>query len=425
MESIFSQYKKDINNILTRSLDVKEEFKKVGLKAKSLSAIRGTDLSKGVQNEFSAPKIQMEYNNQLVSSLFGKNRDAFPNLSIGAHPDFAHLNFGEYEHHHCVSVFVDIKGSTKLISKYSLLEVRLIKDTLLNLVIQVASEFGGHIHRLQGDAAFIQFVRKGRSPNDAAINALNAMSLLSYFVSVDLAEIMKSNGQTPLKIRVGIDYGDDSQVLWSHYGIPDCNELTTTSLHTDMAAKLQQKAYDNAIIIGDNVKTLLDIRDGFWEFYQEKDSRQYVYIISRSMSYKFFVFNWSNYLASFPFFKRNSAGEIEYNTKPFSLKCYVGDSFNSYYPNSYSLDKGTPLKFELHYNSAIYYVKPTDKVEWIVHNFGSEADVEEKKIFSMENFVNKNQCFQEARYLGNHFMRCKVTRQHLVPINIDFPIYVK
>lgn len=427
MKTIFSKYKDDINDILTRNIDVEDAFKNVQMQQKSFSESNNVDLVKGVlmEDEGVETKTLMQYDSQLVNQLFGKNRDSFETINIGSHPDFTYLQFGEYEKHHCVSVFVDIKGSTKLISKYSLLEVRLIKDTLLNLVIQISHQFGGHIHRLQGDAAFIQFVRRGKDANDALINALNSMSLLSFFVSEDLAEIMRNQNQLPLKIRVGIDYGRDEDVLWSHYGVPGCTELTTTSLHTDMAAKLQHKAYDNAIIIGDNVKSLLDLREDFWSYYQKKDSREYVYQISTTLSYKFYVFQWHNYLESFPFFKKNSNGRVIYSPKDFSLNCYVNDSSALYFPNSYSLDKGAKLKFELFYDSKLYHPKPNDKIEWIVHNFGKESDVEPKNIFPMDNFRNKNYCHQEARYLGNHFMRCKLSRQYLIPINIDFPIYVK
>lgn len=83
------------------------------------------------------------------------------------------------------------------------------------------------------------------------------------------------------------------------------------------------------------------------------------------------------------------------------------------------------MKFELLHNGEVYKIKPTDKVEWIVHNFGIEAKVETKTIFPMDIFANQNYCLQEASFLGNHFMRCKLTRQHLPPINLDFPIYVK
>lgn len=103
------------------------------------------------------------------------------------------------------------------------------------------------------DGVFILFARRDKHHVNSIINALNASSLLAQFISVDLAEIFKKNDINPLRIRVGIDYGDKDKVLWSYYGISGCDELTTTSLHTDMAAKLQAKANDNCVVIGNNL----------------------------------------------------------------------------------------------------------------------------------------------------------------------------
>ena len=60
-------------------------------------------------------------------------------------------------------------------------------------------------------------------------------------------------GVSSLKIRIGIDFGDDDEVLWSKYGIDNINEVTVTSLHADLSSKLQNKASENSIMVGENV----------------------------------------------------------------------------------------------------------------------------------------------------------------------------
>ena len=126
-------------------------------------------------------KTLLAFDEALVADLFGNNPMRFATISIGTHPDFASLPHNCTADHFCVSMFVDIVGSTKLITNgYSLLEIRRIKDTVLSLFIQVANFFGGHVHRLQGDAAFLQFVRVGEEPSDCIINALNAATLISF-----------------------------------------------------------------------------------------------------------------------------------------------------------------------------------------------------------------------------------------------------
>lgn len=99
-----------------------------------------------------------------IESLFGTHKFSFLEPKIGPHPDFEYLAHDKYLNHYAVSMFVDIKGSTFLSNKYSLLQIRQIKDTILTLAIEVCSFFGGHIHRLQGDGIFVYFVRSEMNP---------------------------------------------------------------------------------------------------------------------------------------------------------------------------------------------------------------------------------------------------------------------
>jgi hypothetical protein len=139
-------------------------------------------------------KVLIEFDKDQLTTLFGENPNSFHMNIIGTHPDFSDIKHHEYSNYYCVTMFMDIKGSTRLNEKYSLLEIRKIKDTILTLSIHVASHFGGHIHRLQGDGVLIQFVRKGQKEQDAVINALNTASVLTHFVSNDLANIFNNNG---------------------------------------------------------------------------------------------------------------------------------------------------------------------------------------------------------------------------------------
>jgi len=219
------------------------------------------------------PKTLFLYDKKVIESLFGKNPYEFEKINIGAHPDFSDLGQNQTINHHCTNVFIDIKGSTKLINKYSLPQIRLIKDSLLTLAINVANQFGGHVHRLQGDGIFLQFVKKNKTPNHSVINALNMTSLLTHFVATELSDLMRNNEISPIKIRTGIDFGYKEDVLWSHYGLPDCSELTTTSLHTDLAAKLQAMAGNNSILIGDNVIRILDLREEYIKQFVDKTGK--------------------------------------------------------------------------------------------------------------------------------------------------------
>ncbi len=376
-------------------------------------------------------KVIFTYNKSNITKYFGSNPDSFDEITIGPHPDFKDLNFNTTLYHYCVSVFIDIKGSTRLIEKYSLEEVRMIKDSLLTLAIHVANQFGGHVHRLQGDGIFLQFVRRYKNKNDAIINALNATSILTQFVSVDLANMFTQNGIKPIKIRVGIDFGDNDKVLWSHYGISDCKELTTTSLHTDMAAKLQAKADDNTILIGGNIKEVLDLTEEFWKYYETLESKERVYYISQRFTYPFFVFDWKTYLRTLPFMELNSNGkDLEIKEKNLYIECYIsnenGSESERYYPNSRSIPKDKKITYKLMRNSSSFIKQPFEKIEWYAFNSGVQAKNNNALRHDFgKSYNGLNYCETHAAYLGHHHVECKIIREHSDNENVIFPIFVQ
>lgn len=438
--NLFENYRKGLDEILSKkNNDTAQLYKELRTFSKSKYSNESENLNENIlttngQNlpsQIQGPKVLFNYDKEVLKRHFGHNKDSFQNITIGPHPDFSDLSNMDYINHYCVSVFIDIKGSTRLIEKYSLLEVRLIKDSLLTLAIEVANQFGGHVQRLQGDGIFLQFVRKGVTPNDAVINALNAVSILTQFVSVDLAEIMTNYGLRPLKIRAGIDYGDNNNVLWSYYGVAGCEELTTTSLHTDMAAKLQAKAYDNSVLIGKNIKEILDLKNDFYDFYRTNEGKEIVYNISRQFSYPFYVFNWKEYLFTLPFIWKVSGSEkLEIKEKEYKLKCFICDDDGSnkeeYFPNSRSIPKDKKIIFKVYYNDNPYTMKHFESIEWWAFNSGNEATFagELKHDFKKEN-NNKTICTSNAAFLGHHHVECKIIRNHQDNIKLTFPIFVQ
>ncbi|MEI6091957.1 MAG: guanylate cyclase [bacterium] len=434
---LFDNYLNGLDDVLSKKLNVTPQLLREqrsfnsniqkGLESKALNLMDSASPA-----VIEGPKVLFTYDKQFIESKFGINPHSFNTITIGAHPDFKELlDESSYINHHCVSVFVDIKGSTRLIEKYTLLEVRLIKDSLLTLAIQVANQFGGHVHRLQGDGIFLQFVRRNQHQNDAIINALNASAILTQFVTTDLAEIMQQHNLNPLKIRVGIDFGREEDVLWSYYGIPGCNELTTTSLHTDMAAKLQSKAYDNTILIGGNVKETLDLKQDFYSIYENEVSKEKVYYVSKQFTYPFFVFNWKDFLLSLPFIGKSSNGRtLEVNEKSITIECYISDENGAnqerYYPNSKSIPKGKNIFYHLKRGNSPYVKQYFEKIEWYAFNSGKEAadDNATTHDFHKDNH-NKVICEAHAGYLGHHYVECRIIRDHSENERITFPIFVQ
>lgn len=379
-------------------------------------------------------KVLFDFDQKELAVYFGHNPWSFPQVSIGPHPDFSHLTSLDVEKHYCVSLFVDIKGSTRLALDHDLEVVRLIKDTMLTMCIHVATFFGGHVHRLQGDAAFIQFVRKGMHPNDAVINALNTATLLCQFVSNDLEELFVQEGLKPIKVRIGIDYGSNDDVLWSRYGIPGCDELTTTSLYTDLAAKLQGKALNNSVRIGQNIVDLLDLPS---EFLAEptiprNGARIPDPFILKTTNFKYrqHEFNWIKYLNGFAFMRKDSNGRLYIEQSSFQIKAELCDSnqqiVGDYYQNSKSIEKGWGIKFKLYRVNSEYFVKQNEEILWEAINRGRDAHKagQENHDFNRQ-FANKSECLAGAEFLGHHILKCTIKRQFQDNIVIRFPVFVR
>lgn len=374
-------------------------------------------------------KVLIKFNKNQLTHLFGSNPYSFHEITIGSHPDFQDLQYHEFEKHYCVSMFMDIKGSTRLNEKYDLFQIRKIKDTVLTLAIHVASHFGGHVHRLQGDGIFLQFVRKGQLEQDAVINAINAASILTHFISSDLANVFNSNGVQPLRVRIGIDLGFHDDVIWSYYGIPSCSELTTTSLHTDLAAKLQVNAKSNGILVGGNIREILDIKEEFCQTCVDNKENPDYYIYQGFKNYRKFNFNWVNYLKSFDFIRKTS-NLIEIKEPRIRIKCKIKEpeelSSKTYFQNSYAIKKGSNIEYSIIENEHIYFKKEWETIEWMAYNSGKEArDANELTHDFAGKFRNKTTCQTKAAYIGHHIVECVIKRKHSDNLRLRFPIFVK
>lgn len=357
--------------------------------------------------DYIPPKYQLR-------NLFGKKGRPFSE-SIGTHPDF--IGKEEiWEKQYICSLFLDISGSTKLGLKLSLEDVRLIKNAVLTSAIEIFQVFDGHIHRLQGDAVFAYFGHKNMTKSEAIVNALNAASLMQSYNKNTLNEFFDNNNLPLLKIRIGIDIGDDNQVFWSSFGIDGVQEITTTSIHTDLAAKLQSKASVNSILIGENIYNYLDLPEEFLRIKKitvDKKLKDDKYIIQDSeskTSYQMKVFEWEKYLNSFAFLPKEEKEKYT-SPKDFEIICsYNNDEMaemKEYKSNTDVLPKNQYLKFQLILKGVLQVVKP-EKITWQILNRGKEALEANSLSADMDSFKNNYICNQSTAYNGHHYMICKI-----------------
>ena len=348
-------------------------------------------------------------------ALVGKEGKYRDQETIGTHPDFKHLEeTNSIEEHYAVSMFVDIKNSTSIYLKTNdLIWTKTFKNTVLRIVTIFMQVFDGHIHRLQGDAVFGYFIWKDKDEEDAIIDSLNAASFLLHYIEYGLNVQLEKLGYDPLKLRIGIDFGCKEDVIWSEYGLKPATEVTTTSLHTDLAAKLQNKASSNTIMIGDNVKEMLDLPEEFigvktyQKNYETKEDR---YIIDKpEKRYRMWIFKHQNYLKYFPYLWSNN----------FKMQCKADEE--NYYPNIYALEKGERLIFQVSHPMTPKNIR----FSWRKENRGKEAEEARQHGRLRASETKDNTALEATAFRGHHIMECKIKENNRVIETLKFGIFIK
>lgn len=290
----------------------------------NISMEYGGSLQKGYS--FGELKAQLPQA-KLLPSLddFAQELHLTPNFnqSLGLHPDFSHLkNSDDVEKHYIVSKFIDIKGSTNLFKRYSPETVFIISNTIQRAAIHTCLMFGGYVHRLQGDGLFVYFGGKSVTKDDAVKNALISSSMFTYFVKNDLKNLFNEQGIENIYTRIGIDLGNSEDVLWASAGIGEISEVTTCSLHTSLASKMQSFAISNGIVVGDNIikydiiASQLSVpvchRTG------DENDRYIFQIPEEKFRYTQYDFQWLKYLKKQPFIATDLDGNLVFKRKPSS-----------------------------------------------------------------------------------------------------------
>lgn len=233
----------------------------------------------------------------------------------GLHPDFSHIKTTDsIENHYITSMFIDIKNSTGLFRKYDAEAVANITTAIQKAAMHTCWYFDGYVQRFHGDGLLIYFGGKNVSLEQSVKNAINAASFFSYFMKNDLKEAFLAENVDKMFTRIGIDTGYDEDVVWHLAGMKDCSEVTTCSLHTSLAAKMQNNADSNGIMLGDNVKKNSGlIEDLFSIRYLENEGKEDRYIFQipeENFNYTQWKFNWEKYLRTHPSVQSGNDGKL-------------------------------------------------------------------------------------------------------------------
>lgn len=202
-----------------------------------------TDLPSGPQEEF---LLQAK-----IRPIFGK--PGINNSPIGTHPDFISLEGTKItQKHYTCTIFVDIKGSTRLSLLYPLEFVYQFKNAVIQTCVETIRSFDGHIHRLMGDAVMAFFGGNSTEKENAIADAINCSITLRAILEGSIKPWMEREGldAKDFGFRVGCDFGNDEEVLWGSFGYKNVGEVSATGLSVDMASKLQGLAGKNQTMLG-------------------------------------------------------------------------------------------------------------------------------------------------------------------------------
>lgn len=339
---------------------------------------------------------------EIVRHNFGKHGPLMP--SFGCHPDFDDMVEGELRNGYSVTMFMDIIGSTKLGVIFPPETVFRIKNDIIRCAIETVNSFDGHVHRIMGDAVMAFFrSNKCLSENriaDSAVDALNCSTfLIEMFKDVVIPKLNELGVDENLGIRIGIDYGSNEQVVWGKYGYMESQEVTATSFFVDVAAKLQQKAPKNSIMIGDSLVELLGLDENQLSIKtvtKNNETLPIKYITpnykdasGKSIDYKQYVLKNEKYYKLLP--TDNDEHELKIKA---SLKRDKNEpSENEYPPCSRTIKKGMGISFKGYYYTNQYYANP--KFKFRVVNTGLEAAGAESN--------GNHEEFEDAKYSDNRY----------------------
>ena len=366
-----------------------------------------------------------------VKSMFRGifNKNEIMSETIGCHPDFIHLNNSEaLENGYTVTMFFDIAGSTKLGKTYEPDVVFNIKNTIIKYVIEIIQSFDGHVHRIMGDAVMAFFRSDVKAAQckkiDSAIDALNSGTYILEFMEQVITPLLGGMGaEDPIGVRIGIDYADDKDIIWGNYGVSGAFEVTATSYYVDVAAKLQQAAKTNKIMIGDNLKKILGFGDDYLSIktkYKTNDKglletvplrfvKPNYSVRGERINYRQYEFDNVKYFSFLPFGLKDSLIDVQ-------LHASKNGTVNVYYcPCAISLDKGMSLLFKVKY--PYVYGKNLTLVSE-KQNTGPEAEarnatniVVKSKVMDFYQGEYHGEISESTEYHGLHHMRIKIRDQ--------------
>ena len=298
--------------------------------------------------------------------------------------------------------------------------------------------FDGHVHRIMGDAV-LAFFRGNGNEKDSCIDAINCGAVLVQYIREEVVPQLRERGlDEDVGIRVGIDYGSEKQVLWGMYGYSGVSEVTATSFHVDVAAKLQQAAPRNRVMLGQSVVQLLGLHDEVIEIrrvYKGDEKIPQPYITpnytdadKKPMNYRQYVLSQNSYSQLLPY--NEDQGRL---IKIFStIKRRSDDTSEDQY---FKCSRSIPLTHGIEFKALVSPLTRSDDVQvcFRVENNGTQASkidgrgnhqtkVQGRRRDTGEYFAKQ---WESTAYVGLHHMYVSVYEDGILTIPEEkFSVYI-
>ncbi|WP_083871913.1 nucleotide-binding domain-containing protein [Vreelandella jeotgali] len=361
---------------------------------------------------------------------------------IGTHPDFLELEgVRATKRHYACTLFVDIKGSTRLSLLYDLDLVFQFKNAVVQTCVEIIRSFDGHVHRLMGDAVMAFFGGKYTEKEDAVADAINCSITLRAILEESIKPWMGKQGldSKDFGFRIGCDFGNDQEVLWGSFGYQNVGEVSATGLPVDMASKLQSLAGKNQTMLGQGLLDFVNWPEEYSDIkIKEKDGvSESVLVVTPNITYS------EGSALDYRMRKLSYSKSLEFSALPRSFREKISDGAVKGHPHinyrcfafinereveyisaSKFLDAGVSLRFEVKAETAnrldfplkVVFKKTnhgiaTPEGERGVEQEGQVKFIHKKRVGLYDRSVapfSQISHDEATQYRGLHTMKCEV-----------------
>lgn len=148
-----------------------------------------------------------------------------------------------------VVMYVDLVGSTQMVLDLPQKQLAAIISSFAQEMAYVIKQHNGYVLKFVGDAVIGYFVEKEQiRVADSAVSCAESMIKV---IEMGINPILKQYDYPDLKIKIGIDCGENTIIRYGHDEKESHVDLLGQSMN--MAAKIQGRAHSDQILIGGDV----------------------------------------------------------------------------------------------------------------------------------------------------------------------------